>query len=431
MKNSPFLLVLIISIVSCSSKKETSDKNNYNDSNSQSSNLFKPDFNDIADKIVVESGKDSDITLPSGSVLHIPKNTFEDESGNKITGKVNLTWKEYHSLEEVIISNITMKYDSAGTSYNFETGGMFTIMGFQKDKPVFISKTKSITIDIASTNPKETFNFYQLDTLKNNWNYITTEDKLTKAELKLSQQKPTNVLSKNILDVQVNTVSYPELANKNILGWRLKSSFKQENNTMLSYSKFQAYLNKRMNDSTYQLKLKNLQSIDNRDYTFNVSPFTYEEAKKESEASKQLAHENEREISEFVEKESEGKTMRRIAIFQFGTYNFDCIKNQPNAYMVKSTFEFPENTNKEQLAIYFMCPEDRIVVQCNPFSEIVKFYKNKKNLLIAITDKNELLYCNSGQFAESIDKEAYTFHFESTHEHVSNEKDIADLIKQI
>jgi hypothetical protein len=431
MKNSPFLLVLIISIVSCSSKKETSDKNYFKDSNTQSSTLFKPDFNDIADKIVVESGKDSDITLPSGSVLHIPKNTFEDENGNKISGKVNLSWKEYHSLEEVITSNITMKYDSAGTSYNFETGGMFTILGYQKNKPVFISKNKSITIDIASTNPKETFNFYQLDTTINKWNYLTTKGKLTKDELKFNQQKPTDVLTKNILDIQVNTSAFPELGSKNILGWRLKSSLKKEKNNLLTNAKFQAHLNKRINDSTYQLKLKSIETLDNRDFTFNVSPFTYEEAKIESETCKKLTSKNESEINEFIEKEKEGKTIRRISISQFGFYNFDCIKNYPDAYIVQSTFEFPDKINKDQLAVYFMCPEDRIVVQYNPYSAIVKFFKNKKNLFIAITDKNELLYCNSGQFAENVNKEDYTFHFESTHETVSNDKEIAALIKQI
>lgn len=124
----------------------------------------------------VNAQKGGVIQHPSKTKINIPKNAFVNNKGEDIIGDVEIKYKEFHNQADIITSGIPMKYDSAGTTYNFESAGMFDIKGYQNNEPVFINPKKNITIEFASQQANDYFNQYVLDTIAKNWVYIKRDN---------------------------------------------------------------------------------------------------------------------------------------------------------------------------------------------------------------------------------------------------------------
>lgn len=198
---------------------------------------------------LVNADKDTLIRTKSGSQIKISANSFVDEKGNSIKGKVEIKYREFHDVIDIFLSGIPMKYDSSGTEYHFESAGMFEIHGFQDNKEVFINETSPINILLASKQEGERFNIYKLNDKNGDWSYIGkdtagnvedhafTETKLlpdlaedlakeireekSKTDL-LAKEKPVEPviatpMSQN-LKIEVDEIEFPELAlYKNLL----------------------------------------------------------------------------------------------------------------------------------------------------------------------------------------------------------------------
>lgn len=102
------------------------------------------------------------LDFESGTQIRIPENTFVDAEGKPVKGAVSVDYREFHSIADVLASGITMNYDSAGTTFGFESAGMFELRANQNGKEVFIDKSKKIEIDLASYK-EGAYNFYYLE----------------------------------------------------------------------------------------------------------------------------------------------------------------------------------------------------------------------------------------------------------------------------
>lgn len=120
----------------------------------------------------VNAAKGGTITHPSKTKVHIPQNSFVNKAGDAISGEVTIEYREFHDVGDIVLSGIPMRYDSAGTAYQFESAGMFDIKGSQNGEPVFIKPGKKIEVDLASLSAEQKFNQYYLDTLAQNWQYL-------------------------------------------------------------------------------------------------------------------------------------------------------------------------------------------------------------------------------------------------------------------
>ena len=433
MKTISIFLSLFL-FISCSTKEKTEDSKGVNPKSVSSKDDFFPKYLSSENKIEINTDIKNDIQLKSGSVIHIEPNIFVDQTGIPIKGKVDITWEEFHSLGEVIASNISMKYDSIGKPFDFETGGMFSIKGSQKRSPIFISKGKKIRIDIASTNDEKNMNFYSYDTIKKTWSYITTKGNTSIKDIKSRQVNPNSVSSKNILDIKLNTTEFPEINSKEIVGWKSRDSMNTEVEKLLSTQYIKSKLVSKIDDTTYNLNLSYQNKSYSRDFTFAVNPLTFKQAREESFFKKLIARRNQKELSDYQKNIAEGKVIRSIDIKEFGTYNWDRIQNDQNNIMVKSNFKFPSELDPNLISIHFVCPEEKMTIKCSQSeNSIVKFNPKKRNLLIAIDSKNELLCCQSDQFFKAIksNKKSYTFTFEKTKFTVNHSTDLDQVIHKL
>jgi len=121
------------------------------------------------DSFTVDADSITDIEYKSGSKLHIPAGAFRDAQGNLINGKVILTYREFHDQKDIFLSGIPMTYDSAGTTYVFESAGMMEISGTQNGKSLSANPDKPIKVNMVSNTKEDRYNTYYLDTVSRKW----------------------------------------------------------------------------------------------------------------------------------------------------------------------------------------------------------------------------------------------------------------------
>ncbi|WP_448520536.1 hypothetical protein [Rhodoflexus sp.] len=93
--------------------------------------------------------------LESGTLINIPPNAFADSQGKSVSGKVQLTYREFHDGLEMLASGIPMK----DLDKVLESAGMFEINGYQDGKPLTL--TKPVAVSLASfTNESSYSNFH-------------------------------------------------------------------------------------------------------------------------------------------------------------------------------------------------------------------------------------------------------------------------------
>lgn len=123
----------------------------------------------VFDSYTVNVDDKTSFTHQTGSEITIPKGSIVDENGNKVTGDIDIQYREYHNQTDILLSGIPMEYDSAGTKYTFESAGMLQIYGYQNGKQVFINPKKPIEVKMVSNYEGSHYNLYELDTVSRNW----------------------------------------------------------------------------------------------------------------------------------------------------------------------------------------------------------------------------------------------------------------------
>lgn len=136
----------------------------------------------------INTSADTTLFYNTGSIIHIPANAFLDANGKPVTGKVELHYREFHDAIDVLLAGIPMTYDSAGDCYHFETAGMMEISATQNGKPLNTNPNAPITVDMVSSDIRDVFNSYYLDTTEKRWEYLAVSN-YTGRKVQLSDAK--------------------------------------------------------------------------------------------------------------------------------------------------------------------------------------------------------------------------------------------------
>lgn len=184
MKNFQLILSAIaLSLFGCNSEDaKVSNKTSDESSHFETVNLpLKVAVNPVYDDVDVPFqtfgiSTESDTTITFGKMntkISIPAGCFVHQDGSPVLGKVDIDYREIRTAAEIILSGITMVYDSAGQSYDFQTAGMFDIRGKKNGEPIKFADGKSIKIDYDSEQTDGDYNFYCLDEKQANWDYLS------------------------------------------------------------------------------------------------------------------------------------------------------------------------------------------------------------------------------------------------------------------
>ncbi len=119
----------------------------------------------------VDANQGGRITLDSGTEIIIPAQAFVYPDGEPVTSKVTISFREFHTAAEVILSGIPMRDwdDSTQSWQNFSTAGMFEIRGMDEDhQPVEIAPEQSLEVRLVS-NVEGTYDMWYFDEEKGDW----------------------------------------------------------------------------------------------------------------------------------------------------------------------------------------------------------------------------------------------------------------------
>lgn len=110
------------------------------------------------------------INYDSTKIL-IPPNSFIHKNGTEVTGEIDISYIEYRTPSDFLLSGIPMSIRDGNYTGHFNSGGMFDIAAYQNSEELILKKEKDKTVYISF--PLSNFiqqNFYQFDTTAHQWN---------------------------------------------------------------------------------------------------------------------------------------------------------------------------------------------------------------------------------------------------------------------
>jgi hypothetical protein len=122
-------------------------------------------------KFTLDADKGGTFTSKLGSKVTVPASSLLDGKGNKVSGKVEMRFREFHDPVDFFVSGIPMEYDSAGNKYVFESAGMMELHAFQSGKELAIDPARPLKVNLQSNTAGTEYNVYLLDTLTGKWSY--------------------------------------------------------------------------------------------------------------------------------------------------------------------------------------------------------------------------------------------------------------------
>lgn len=402
--------IVIISIVGCATENSSiSTSSSRLLSNKNFQNVLKQPYTNISvesDQISVDAEKDSIYNFSNGCFVHVPANAFIHLDGKPVMGDVDLSFTLYSSLGEILLSGIPMKYDSAGTVYDFTSAGMYAISGQQNNKEVMIDPNKSLEVGVASSiEDSPCFNFYELNE-NGNWDYLSTEEAILNPNVSsdlLIPEKPELIHEDDLVfDINIQKISNQVIPSFEISLWKYDGNREDTvDKEMLSNINYKNLILEKSSNSlwSYNLQLKN----NNSWVTIPVKPaFTVdniEKAMKKYQEELDLYQANE-QARQAVK---EGNYLRVSKIQNFGIYNYDRVIKDASRTIVSASFDIGKDYSTDFISVYLICKEDNFVIRYETYS-FNKFSYNpfENNILIATLPNHELAYIDAKSFKEQI-----------------------------
>ncbi|MDQ3190371.1 MAG: hypothetical protein M3Q58_02130 [Bacteroidota bacterium] len=362
------------------------------------------------------------IELPNGGSISIPANVFVDANKKPIVGKVDLKYREFQNVADLILSGIPMVYDSAGKKNIFESAGMFEILGYQNNNPVYIKENTSLTITTASDYKESNYSAYLLDTVNKNWNYLgiaeaqnnfkkdSLEAFISQIPVQPLQPKKINSQSK-LIDLDVNYSRFSELKHFHGLMWEYAEDDAKANFDETIYKENWADIKiaRCEGQDNFIITLKN----SKREVDIKVAPILTGKSYDKAMEKYQDAFANFE--NELVKKEkaaslavAQKQFLRTMEVNQFGIYNWDRIFKQEDLLAIDADFKFNEKTvfDPKEVLIYLMVSDKNAIVQYDASSwNKFSFSPDENNKLIAILPDDKIAVFSSKEFKKlNIDK---------------------------
>lgn len=442
-----------------------------------------------SNSFLINTEKDSTLVHTSGSVIAIPAEAFVDGEGKDVKGKVEIHYREFHDAIDILLSGIPMHYDSAGITYQLESAGMFEITASKDGKPVTLKPNKSLTVNMIShTNNSTDYNIYNLDTVKQKWEYVSEntaknntcvsafEDRVgdvakTKDEIKafVSTEKPIrprkSSAERNNFSIDFSKDEFPELAV--FTGLKFEPTDKKYN-AELSKKVWEEVLIERCDDNehykvTFSSKKEShsftvLPVVDEKDYETTMKDFAIKQkkyemrlAEKKRESAKatdslykvnakfnkiaERSDLNER-FNSFVndsynESSKDLLAYRTFEVTKLGIWNSDVPFFTSGRARYRATFIDNDNQPLALKSVYMIAREKNTarLIPKNEFG-VFPYGVGIVDVMVGITEENQLVYLKDQELKEVKNKgNTILFKMNKTDEGVVSSTQLKNLLK--
>jgi hypothetical protein len=120
-------------------------------------------------QFTVDAGAGFTFTSQHQSVVSIPTHAFVDKNGNKVTGKVDVKYREFYNYIDIFRSGIPMTFNSGNEEQQLESAGMFELTASKGNEPLYVNPENRIAVMMASMNRNPGYNIYYFDKKTNQW----------------------------------------------------------------------------------------------------------------------------------------------------------------------------------------------------------------------------------------------------------------------
>jgi hypothetical protein len=447
--------VLMLSLFACQSTNKTLEVRQVINKPFQSLDVQPNEY-------VLSCDRDTVVKTETGSTIRIKANTLTDASGQPVKGKVRLNYREFHKATDILISGIPMTFDSAGTTYGFESAGMFRIDARDEaGNPVFIKEGSNVGVDMGSYRSGEDYTFYYMDTTEGRWKTVGKAasrentgksrsidslkkgiDEYTQKADDLFKPKRYNKGDK-ILNLDIDYSRIPELKPFHALVWRYTGNSKAMDPTQNTW-----IYNIKWRDVTLRPSEKN-GCYDLFLYSQKVSFRTEVEpvlqgkdlAKAESEYQASLAEFN-KIITVYKnqehQKEMEASLIRSFNVRQFGIYNWDRFYKDVNAVRIAAKFQYDKKVAGSEIAQVYMIDEERnaVVAYTQESAREFCFIKGQHIKLMAVLPDESIAVMSSEEFERVTgtldDKDnEITFTLRVNGQKMKKEEDVSNLLASL
>ena len=329
--------------------------------------------------------------FPGGSRLEVPAFSFVDQFGERVNGEVKISVTEFNSFGAIIASGISMKYDSLGVAYDFQSAGMFHITGEQEGEPIYIAPDKSLTFYSATDIPDDTecYNFYTMNE-DNEWEYQLTDKAIENpnytSSVPLKKPKPTE---KEDLIISVKLKTGNDDATSTL--WKY-DGFRKDTLSSDVYNSMDSYNTLVEPSDRHQLAF-DLVLTDKSQTTYRI-PVTPVLNGKDYEKALASFNEQMEEITKNqarIEKASQRQFVRPVQLTRFGLCNWDRIFSRyPEAKEAKVlSIEGAEDYVYTTSSFYFVSKPLNALIPLMVVDNTIHFhYDSKRSCHLLMIDQD-------------------------------------------
>lgn len=413
-----FYLVLAVIIASCSEDVNQEDQidsvKNGESKNIEDLSKTQEAISNLQNSFIVKPNEGATLITEKGSRIIIPKNAFEDESGNKIEQEVQVLFEEYHTVGEIIASGLPMTYTKPdGETIDFESAGMFVISANVNGQNVEVANGKEISVDLVSDNP-EKFDFFQLQDNDKNWILKDTDCLPIENKYKKERQKEIEVLQASqpekpkriksytkgdkVFDIKT-TKQFEIITELNGVVW-LYTGEDESKNPALNLEEFNAtykFLNMITVEGEYFEYDIVFSTPDKSSDTVRACPIVDGALQKRSDSEYKDKLEAFEQHIENINKlreqnKRESKLLRSMNISEFGVYNYDRMWKEPNTIPFLAEFTLDGAPIESDFVSVYLMPQKLNVTIKYVKSTFKNFRINpmENNNLIAIDENNQI-----------------------------------------
>ena len=412
-----------------------------------------PPFSKIempSSQFVFDPAEDQIFKTQTGTKISIAKGSFVYADGSLVTDEVTLDFEEYHTLGEIIASGIPMTYQNGDKEENFVSAGMFKIEGSSKGKEVFIASEKKVTVQLASYQEGDDYDFYSLDTSKGQWTDLGTnkaeknpglaaadnETDLKKIKEPIKPQKYKS--GDEVIDLEVDYKKNPELKVFGGVMWKFVNKKEGENVLSTAWDKYEmkcvdvkeaTFLTTfYKNGRSYAVKMKPV--LEGANYARAMASY-----EKQSELA---AIEKQKEEERNKIRNRQAKLLRSFSVSNFGVYNWDRYYKKKNVIPIIANFRVDgkELENQNLITVFLIVEDKNAVIKYPKFNwDKFSYDPNSTNKLLITLPNDKVAVFTPDRFqkldAVLLNGKNYTFNLQTVDKVIDSTVSLDQLISSI
>lgn len=151
----------------------------------------------------------------SGNSITIGPNKLVHADGKPVQGAVDLYFREYRTIPDMLAADIPMHYADERGNFFFNSGGMFDVRVSQTGQELFMAPGEVYDVNFAATKNLSNASLFYLNEGKSNWEYVSdkpfaagmaSEQVMGSVGLNIGvdEQAGANMATRNVFDIRTD-----------------------------------------------------------------------------------------------------------------------------------------------------------------------------------------------------------------------------------